>query len=387
MLIKDLQTLGFTKNLATVYLTLFDLGQAKAGDIIKKTGLHRNIVYTSLETLELKNLVAKSEKRGVALYQTLDPSRLLNELQERENLAQQIITELKTKREPQTQEVIVHEGREEMQRVYLHLYQNLPADEVMYIINLSTNWFEVMTPEIIDRLIAAQNKNKFIIKGIGDEISTNEVDYRDRTNGLTQMKVLPSNSNRTSETLILSDRIIINEFTPPFTSVEILNTNLVQNYRNYFEVLWNQETKTFSGWEAVQKLFLNDVFIDFKKDEAEYVIGAGYGQDDDQKVTDMFWAHNSTLIKKGIIKHALFYEKHRAKFTAEVKKAGDPNFKLTKVRYLPDEYYSPVEIHIFGDKATVSYFGDNPVSTFYEKKEIVAGFKNQFKLLWEIAKE
>ena len=54
MLLKELQKLGFTKNLATVYTTLFDLGEAKAGNIVRSTGLHRNLVYLALEELEEK---------------------------------------------------------------------------------------------------------------------------------------------------------------------------------------------------------------------------------------------------------------------------------------------------------------------------------------------
>ena len=34
-----------------------------------------------------------------------------------------------------------------------------------------------------------------------------------------------------------------------------------------------------------------------------------------------------------------------------------------------------------------SYFGKNPLSTLYQNKNIVAGFKNQFDFLWGIAKE
>lgn len=388
MLLKDLQKLGFTKNLATVYLTLFDLGQAKAGEIIKKTGLHRNLVYTALETLELKNLISKSEKNGVALYKTLDPACLMNELQERETLAEQIINELKTKREPRTQEIIVHEGREEMQRLYLHWYHTLGPKDTMYILGLSSSWFDVMTPEVVSRLIGYQNKQQFIIKGIGDHIDNNETTYLHKTIGLTEMKVMPGNMNPTSETIILPDRIIISEFVEPFTAVEILNSSIVQNYQIYFELLWKQETRTYSGWEAIKRLFLGELLHGLTKNDHEYVIGAGYGQDgEDSAVSELFFKHNSALIKIGATKHALLYEKHRERFTAEIKKMGDRNFDLVKVRYLPNEYYTPVEIHVFKNKATVSYFGTNPVSTLYENTDIITGFRNQFKLLWEIAKD
>ena len=45
---QELQQIGLTPNQALVYLALFRMGEAKAGQLIRKTGLHRNLVYGAL---------------------------------------------------------------------------------------------------------------------------------------------------------------------------------------------------------------------------------------------------------------------------------------------------------------------------------------------------
>lgn len=48
---KQLQKLGFSDNEAKVYLALLEIGFTTTGAVIKKTGLHRNIVYETLDKL------------------------------------------------------------------------------------------------------------------------------------------------------------------------------------------------------------------------------------------------------------------------------------------------------------------------------------------------
>ena len=55
---KNLMRLGLTENEAKVYLALLEIGSTSAGEIIKKTKLHRNIVYDNLEKLIEKGLVS-----------------------------------------------------------------------------------------------------------------------------------------------------------------------------------------------------------------------------------------------------------------------------------------------------------------------------------------
>jgi len=54
----ELIQLGLTENEAEVYSAILDIGSTNAGAIIKKTKLHRNIVYDNLDKLIDKGLVS-----------------------------------------------------------------------------------------------------------------------------------------------------------------------------------------------------------------------------------------------------------------------------------------------------------------------------------------
>ncbi|MFH1286208.1 MAG: helix-turn-helix domain-containing protein [Candidatus Magasanikbacteria bacterium] len=528
MLIKDLQKLGFTKNLSTVYLTLFELGEAKAGELVRRTGMHRNLVYTALDLLEEKKLVSKNTKRGVAVYVALDPARIMGEVEEKKKLAEDIIEELLAKHRVSSQEVIVYEGKEEIQKKYLELYSTLAKDDYWYVLGLSPNFFEINGKKNIDLFAKLQVEHGIHMKGVSGYLDEKESTYIKETEGLTEFKLIPDIARKDSEINIIKDRVLIFIFTEPYTIIEIFNHDLVESYKeyfeflwedksqnlrgekgirifledigtvdkvywiggskdsmdvyfpeeaqkckevrrkkgiewhdlvdagadlsgteshssirnepgyfykylpesvssphviciygnkvaniiwkdggyvniieneemakgylNYFDYLWNQEVQTLTGWKNVEGLFNKTVLDDLISDGgAEYVIGAGYGKPGDEevkkRVDDLFLYHNKFLIEHKIHKHIILYEKHREYFEKQVSSVGDPTFQYIHTKYLPDTYENPVEIHIFKNKATITYFGPKAFSTVYENPNIISGFRKQFDMLWSIAKE
>lgn len=207
-------------------------------------------------------------------------------------------------------------------------------------------------------------------------------------NTFAEARYLPYRTQSPVATFVFSERIILLIQRPEPVAIVIKDVDVAKTYKRHFENLWNQEVRTYSGWEEVEKFFLNELVNNLNPGDKEYVIGAGYGESEDsQRFDDLFLKHNGWLIKNKIEKRALFYEKHRERFESEVKKLGDPFFKLVKIRYLPDEFYSPVETHITDSKCSITYFGDNPVATLYTNSGIISGFKKRFELMWNMAKE
>jgi DNA-binding MarR family transcriptional regulator len=523
MLIKDLQKLGFTKNLATIYLMLFELGEARAGELVRRTGMHRNLVYTALDKLEEKKLIIKSQMRGAARYKVLEPTRVMSEVEEKSKLAQQIIEELQLQYKVASQEVVVYEGKEELIKKYLEATERLQEGGTYRLLGFSPVWYDVVGEEGVKKFKEGIKKNKLTILCIGGYFSERERQFVYDLGGQASFRLAPTLSQKYSEINILEDRVFITILVQPYTVIEIINKDLVsgykehfdmlwqnntqtlrgekgarsfledtlnysdvywiggnggvekfypatwdwykdkrvakkvkwhdlidpgmkltgsiagkliyddpyyeykllpetvagphviciygdkvanivwkedgvitiiedketaKSYKNYFNYLWKQEVKTYAGWEEIEKLFWQELVSDLKSGDKEYVIGAGYGESENsQRFDNLFLKHNGWLIKNEVVKYALFYEKHRERFESEVKKLGDPFFKLVKIRYLPNEFYSPVETHITDSKCTITYFGDNPVATLYTNPGIISGFKNQFEMLWSLAKD
>jgi len=86
---KDLEKLGFTKNEATVYLALLELGSVSVGAIVKRTGIHKVIIYDNLEKLVKRGLVHYVIKANKKHFEAQDPETLLRFLDEEQKLLKQ----------------------------------------------------------------------------------------------------------------------------------------------------------------------------------------------------------------------------------------------------------------------------------------------------------
>ncbi len=83
---KELQIIGLAKNEAKVYESLVFNGPCKAGKLINKLDIHRNLVYECLEKLIKKGFAYKVAVKGVWRFQITDPGHLLEALRGREEI-------------------------------------------------------------------------------------------------------------------------------------------------------------------------------------------------------------------------------------------------------------------------------------------------------------
>ncbi|UCD03713.1 MAG: hypothetical protein JSW73_04195 [Candidatus Woesearchaeota archaeon] len=60
---------------------------------------------------------------------------------------------------------------------------------------------------------------------------------------------------------------------------------------------------------------------------------------------------------------------------------------LSKIRYLPDSYISTVATNIYGDNIAISLWTKNPISILIHHKDIAKSYRNQFEILWKLAKD
>jgi sugar-specific transcriptional regulator TrmB len=91
-MIEDLQKLGLTKGESKVYLALLKLGTSKVGAIVKNSSVSYSKVYDILDRLTKKGLVSTTLIKNVKHFRSLEPFRLKELLEKKE----QEINEQKT---------------------------------------------------------------------------------------------------------------------------------------------------------------------------------------------------------------------------------------------------------------------------------------------------
>lgn len=107
MNLQVIEDTGLTKNEALVYKALLDLGPSLAGQISRKTGLHRRTVYDTTEMLIKKGLIGYILKNNRRLFEASSPERFLDIIKEKESSINNILPEMmslytKTKEKEET---------------------------------------------------------------------------------------------------------------------------------------------------------------------------------------------------------------------------------------------------------------------------------------------
>ena len=140
--IEELKQAGLTENESKVYLALIDLGPSLAGQISRKTGMHRRTVYDTTEMLIKKGLVGYMLKNNRRLFQASNPQRILEIIKEKENLLTPLISQLSEKfvSTKEKEETNFYKGKEGLKTVF---EDQLNAKEIL-ILGASPKAYEVL---------------------------------------------------------------------------------------------------------------------------------------------------------------------------------------------------------------------------------------------------
>ncbi|MFB6181324.1 MAG: helix-turn-helix domain-containing protein [Candidatus Magasanikbacteria bacterium] len=381
---KNLQKLGFSKNKIDVYLALYEEGEAKARKIIDKTDLHRNIVYTELNELIDKNLVAKKEESGVAVFQVLAPQRLMQEIKRKEEIAKNTIEELQTINEPQKQEIVIREGKEELRDILYEMHENRDENEEWKILGASEKWFEknILSQDDYNELIKKQEKKGFRKKIIS---SSSIKDFPERSN--TEFKLVPSLTTEDNEVHVFGDKVIHTVLVEPYTVIEFSNKKLVNSYDSFFNSLWSQEVITYRGWDEIKNMYMDVVLPSLESGDDSYLFTTYPQQEKEAEIGSRVWDEfNEKWKEKGLNKKFIFFSEEEAEITKERHRETGIR-KKCEYKTLPKEYFSVLSIVIYGDKYVALTDLSEPVATLYSNENIIESYKSHFKMLWNIAEK
>ncbi len=241
---QQLQQLGLGKNESLVYLALFEIGRAKAGEIIAHTGLHRNLVYTALEKLVKDNLVAKFIKNDVAIFEANNPKMLLDKLENQKEIAKEVIANLRIKQIAVPHEVKVYEGHEgiiEARKVVKNLKAGdtgyaFGGSELMYSEDLSKEW----KPHSAKRVKSGVN-----LKMLCDSTVPDGYINRKNSQARTVVKRMPINVPLPALFEIYGD--VLNIAVPGKEPVvfSIKSKEATEAMKKFFDFFWNTNNRFF----------------------------------------------------------------------------------------------------------------------------------------------
>jgi len=236
-MIKNLEKLGFTPNESAVYSALFELGETPTGSVIKKTGLHRNIVYESLDSLVKKKVVAEITKSNKKHFRVKDPQILVDEAQNKLSLTQDVVKQIQTGFKIIPHEVIIYEDQEGWQEGWRILMNQLKPKSIFYTIGMGGDrWVELMGDfYLIYEQYAIKNKITDIV--IAYEHQRQEI-AEHQSKVIRNIRYLPANYDTPVAIEILNDRIFMEIYEEPATLIEVRSKAVARGYKQYFDSFW-----------------------------------------------------------------------------------------------------------------------------------------------------
>jgi sugar-specific transcriptional regulator TrmB len=236
MNINNLQEMGLTKNEALVYRALLELGPSLAGQIARKTGMHRRSVYDTTEMLIQKGLIGYILRNNRRLFEANNPQRFLDLVKEKEEIANSFMGEMmalygKTK---EKQETNFYKGKQGLKFVFEEQIAEgkeiliIGASPLAYeILQFYFHWFDKRRAE----------------KRIKTRIIFNKIDKKIRI-PLSEIRYMPKKYTSPLAVNIYGSKVVLIMWSKdnPFAIV-IKQKEIADGYRNYFEMMWKVARK------------------------------------------------------------------------------------------------------------------------------------------------
>lgn len=120
--------LGFSHEEALIFISLVEHGAQNVVFIAKKTKLSRTTVYKALDSLLDKQRIKATNPNKRVLYEAVDPSTLVSELEELSKQGTKELYQLSNKHKASLfiPVVSMHQGRKELREIYEDIIKTLP---------------------------------------------------------------------------------------------------------------------------------------------------------------------------------------------------------------------------------------------------------------------
>jgi len=238
--------IGMTNNEIKIYLLLLEMGAVPAGEIIKKSELHRTCVYDILERLLEKGLISYVITSNVKYFEAVDPHQLLSyidqkkdELTDYRKEIQSIIPELESRRKisKEKQEATIFKGK----RGIKSLFEDIIRQKKTLCIYGATGKFKELFPIYYFHFHKRRAKARINMKMIYTESIRKH--KREEELKLFEARYISDEHFTPATTLIYGDKVIIIVWEDQPVATQIRSEKVAKSYMTNFNLLWKMGKK------------------------------------------------------------------------------------------------------------------------------------------------
>ncbi len=246
MLKENLLEIGFTKNEAKIYFAILELGECKAGEILKQAGINTGRLYDITNSLIEKGVVSYVIKNNTKLFYATDPSRLIDYIEEKK--------EILNKKEKAIRKIIpsLIKKNQLLKKTYrTEVFQGING--IKSAVNMASkehnknNVFYIMgVPNIEDENLLLyfhqwnniKVKKKARVKIIYNEEATIKAKERKKT-PFTKVKIMPKGIVTPAWICIIEDYVLIITIKGETSCILIKNQEVAKSYLGFFNMIWD----------------------------------------------------------------------------------------------------------------------------------------------------
>lgn len=238
-----LTQLDLAKNEAKIYETLLKEGKLGVGHIAIKSKIHRRNVYDSLQRLMEKGLVFEIIEQSDNKYEAVNPKKLTEILEEKQNSLNKIMPDLKElyTSVPSNESVYIYKG---IQGWKNYMSDLLRSDQDSYVIGAKGAWSDPSVITFAEQIARQMHKNGNKFHLLYDHHTANEA-LRQKTSIHGEYRILSKEFSTTTSIDIFGDHVVllsgVNEakFNEESAFTVIINQEVADAFRIWFKLLWS----------------------------------------------------------------------------------------------------------------------------------------------------
>lgn len=238
-----LKNLGLSINEISVYEAMVKLGgSSPAGEIIKATDLHRNIVYDALTHLKNANLLQEAQKNKKKYFILKDPNHLVSKFDKQIKSTNELSKILSSLPGMSSHEVTIYEGSIAWQEAWQNVIQNLKPNSTFYTLGMAgDHWVKLMGETFVEYEQWAL-KNNIKDKIISQKHLQKEIEAH-QNRQFRDIKYIDIELPVGVSIEIFEDKCFFEIYDEPATIIEIKSKSIAKSMLAYFNLLWLTSSK------------------------------------------------------------------------------------------------------------------------------------------------
>ena len=243
---KELMEIGLTEGEAKAYLALNKIGQSTVGPIIDESGISRSKIYDVLERLIQKGLVSYITKDKTKYFQANEPGKIKDYLEEKEKKIKENKEKIeklipfldKERLEGKSPSSIqVYEGFNGIMAAHDHLFLRLKRNEEYFFLGIPAfqeERYHEYWKEAHKRRVKAGIKCRLLFnKKTPRSVMIDRNSYKG-----SDARYMPIEIETPAWVMGYKDVTIIGLQAKKGMAIEIINREIAESFKNYFDVMW-----------------------------------------------------------------------------------------------------------------------------------------------------